>query len=673
MERKRFNSIPKLVAPYKVRGIEQTSLEEVISFLKKQSTISLDIETTGLSPTKDQVIMVQVGNKHIQYIIDSRHIDISPIFPYLESNDIIKIGTNLKFEYKMFLGNYGIRIQNLRDIMIQEMILMCGIQRRGFNLQKLAEKYLDVHLPKDVRLEFTTLNGRNFNSRQIRYGANDILYPIYINELQQKKIKEQELEVCVHLENSFVKIISEMEFNGMLVDTEKWMTIYERNKVSMAEALEDLNQYLIDNSARPFIGTINMFTGKPTISVNWSSDRQVVEVFKYFKIPTKVLDKNKSKEVSKELGMDIEVYKDTVGAAEIERYKKDYPLVSIYLKYKKLEKSVDTFGQAWIDKYVDKESHKVHTNFWQILNTGRMSSNNPNVQQIKRGELRTCFPASQGNRLIVRDYSNQEGRLIADMADEKAMINEFLYGSGDLHSLTGTKVFSLIEGKPVTVSKKENADLRYIAKTVNFGSLYGIGPYKLAKNLQIESELAEQIINGYFKSYPDLTKYFKKWHKFATEKGYILIDEFTKRRSYFPFYKDYLKTKAIIDDYKYQQYEARKNGIPIEKLDKSVWSDFFTMKGTMERASQNYRIQGGSASMTKIAMVMMYNYLLENKLFDRVKLILALHDEIVLEAKENLAEHIDVKLEEFMTKAGKYFSKQVPMDSDGGPCDLWEH
>jgi DNA polymerase-1 len=617
--------------------------------------------------------MLQIGDKNQQFVIDCRQIDCSPLFPYIESIDFQKIGTNLKFEYKMFLGNWGIRMQNMKDIMIQEMILVCGLQHSGFGLQNLVKKYLNIYLPKGTRLEFTKIGDKQFKRRHIKYGADDIIYPVLINEFQEKQILNDNLQICQKLENNFIRILGEMEFNGMLVNTNKWLSIYKENKKLMIETLNQLDSFLIEKKARPFIGTINMFTNRPTISINWGSDRQVVDVFKYFKIPTKILDKEKSKKYSKLLGQDVEIFKDTVGAAEISQYENKYPLVKLYLKYKKLEKSVDSFGEEWVNKFVNKETSRVHTSFWQILNTGRISSRNPNIQQIKRGTLRTCFPASEGRKLIVRDYSNQEGRLIADMAQEEAMIEEFLNGSGDLHSLTGSRVFSLVRGENVVVSKTENADLRFIAKMVNFGSLYGIGAYKLAKNLQIKVELAEEIIKGYYKTYPSLTKYFKKGHKFATEKGYVLIDNFTKRRSYFSFFNNYLKTKSIVEDYKERQYEAKREGSFLKPLDKSVWSDFFTLKGTMERASQNYRIQGGSASMTKLALIFLYDYIYKNKLFDKVSLILALHDEIVLEVEEKLASHIDLKLKEFMSDAGSYFAKIIPMESDGGVCDLWEH
>lgn len=152
--------------------------------------------------------------------------------------------------------------------MIQEMILYCGVKHFGFSLQALTKSYLGVHLAKDVRLEFTRIGSNPFNRRQVKYGANDIVYPVLIHRIQMKKLRDENLLVCQRLENNFLKVIAEMEFHGMLVDVPRWLEIYEKTKIKMAEALEKLDNYLITNRAIPFIGTLNMFTGKPDIKVN---------------------------------------------------------------------------------------------------------------------------------------------------------------------------------------------------------------------------------------------------------------------------------------------------------------------------------------------------------------------------------------------------------------------
>lgn len=254
-------------------------------------------------------------------------------------------------------------------------------------------------------------------------------------------------------------------------------------------------------------------------------------------------------------------------------------------------------------------------------------------------------------------------RVLAEMSDEIAMIKEFVEGNGDIHGLTASKVYSKIEGKEVIVNKKTNSHLRHNGKTLNFAMSYGAGAYKIGKGLNISQEEAGEIIESFYKAFPKLSDYFKSGHKFVTENGYILVDNVTKRRSYFPFFKDYLKLKDQIEDFKRKK-------TPITK---SMWSEFFTMKGVMERASQNYRIQGLAASMTKSALVYFYKYLLENDLFDSVQMILVLHDEIVVLAKDEVADQVDKALEECMMRAGRIFCKRVPMEVSGGICEVWDH
>lgn len=254
------------------------------------------------------------------------------------------------------------------------------------------------------------------------------------------------------------------------------------------------------------------------------------------------------------------------------------------------------------------------------------------------------------------------------MSNEDAMIDEFVNGTGDLHSLTASKVYSEIRGEYVKVDSKTNTGLRQNAKTLNFAICYGAGAYKIGKALKVSQEEAQKIIDSFFAAFPKLDAYFKEGHKFVREHGYIVIDPVTRRRSYFPFYDKYLKLHHEVENFKSKQ-RLDKNA----KLDKSTWSDYYTLRGIMERTSQNYRIQGLAASMTKIALVLFYEYLLQHDLFDDVEMILVLHDEIVVMAKDDLVERIDEVLTECMLKAGKTFCKRIPMQVSGGPCTVWDH
>lgn len=659
----------------------ECSVQDICNFLDSVSVFCVDTETTGLDPHTSDIIMLQVGNEKYQFVIDARVVDVDFIFPYLEDSSKTKIGSNLKFDYKMFLGNYNIRMQNMFDTMIVEMILECGVKSFGFGLAKLAEKYVKFHMPKDVRNEFTIIRKQEFNSRQIQYGGRDVLIPMYIYWQQQKRIKKDELGMCVYLENKFVAVCAEMEYHGMYVDKELWLDLHEKNKKALIQAEIDLNSYLIENKMVKYLGPIDMFTQEITILVSWTSQKQVVPIFKDLGVPTQIFDKEKSKEASELLGYKVEKFKDSIGKVEMQKYI-SHPFVNLYLSFKKYQKAVSTYGENWYKDYVNTTTKRVHTNFRQILNTGRLASSKPNVQQIPSFKSkdkpfseahRTCFVAPEGRRLIVRDFSGCELRILADYSRESSMQNEFIHGVGDLHSLTATKVYTQINGVDTPVNKDENSHLRQVGKVLNFALSYGASAFKIAQQLAVDESEGSKIVKSFYKAFPMLEDYFKGQHSFVKSHGYVLIDNYTKRRSYFPYYKEYLQVSQALEEYQNYRAEARNMGMEEPEFPRKLYSNYMKMRGSMERASQNYRIQGTNASMTKIAMIKMYDYILDNKLQDKAAIVLSLHDEIVLEADEDIADELDSKLSEFMIFSGTLFCPKVPMEVDGGVSTVWDH
>ena len=421
-----------------------------------------------------------------------------------------------------------------------------------------------------------------------------------------------------------------------------------------------------------------MFNSLNECTVKWTSPKEVAAVFLHLGIPIKIIDKELTKKASKEYGLDKTFYKNSVGGPELKKYADKFPIIPIYLDYQKYLKASTTFGKSWLTDNLNPVTNRIHTNFWQILNTGRSSSSKPNVQQIpcyKHAEFhptyqahRSCFEADSGHKFVVRDYSGQELRILAEMSNEDSMLDEFMHGRGDLHSLTAMKVYSKIQGKEIEVNKKKNIHLRNNAKILNFAMSYGAGAYKISKGLNVSQEEAQDIIDSFFKAFPKLNNYFKTGHDFVKSKGYVVVDPLTRRRSYFPFYKKYLALHEKVESFKVLQRMDRSL-----KLDKEIWSDYYTLKGIMERASQNYRIQGLAASMTKIALIYFYNYLLDNNLFEQVEITVVLHDEIVVTTTDSFAGDIDKILSKCMVDAGSHFCKRIPMKVSGGPCAIWDH
>jgi DNA polymerase-1 len=669
------------IGPYQTR-YKTAELNDVIRFMERESKFCFDTETTGLNPHRDKVIMVQIGNDEFQFVIDARHVDITPLLPYLVSPDKMKIGSNLAFDYKMMLGNYGIRMQNLGDTMIREKVLETGRKQRGFGLKDLAKKYLKVNMPKEVRTEFTHIHNQPFDDRQILYGGNDVKYPIRIYYKQQLRIQNDQLGVTVHLEQQYVRVIAEMEFWGMPFREDIWNDIYHKNVDALVERLAALDDYVRDNKITKYLGPVDMFTGKQDVHMNWGSPKQVGELFKSLGLPVEKLDFDKMDEVKDVYGLNLEIFKISIGKEELARLADTYPIAKLFLDYKKAYSAVTKYGLEWVKKYVDREMGRVRTRFNQVLNTGRISSSSPNVQQIPSFKSsakasweahRTAFVAPEGWTLVVRDYSAQESRVLADLAKEEAMIQEYITGTGDMHSLTGSKVFSLIEGRPVKVSKKENAHYRNIAKVVNFASAYGATGGTLARKLNISKEMGDDIINSFYQAYPQLRDYFVRRHSEILKNGYLIIDPFTNRKIYFPAHKRYKENLEIMQSYQEEKYRNRVLGYEEPEYPKEVADETRKLEGSLKRAAQNFPIQSISASMTKIAMSMMYDWILKNGYEDSIRIVLALHDEIVLECKKEVAEIANEKLGFFMEHAGTYFCKSLPMASDGGSTEVWDH
>lgn len=268
--------------------------------------------------------------------------------------------------------------------------------------------------------------------------------------------------------------------------------------------------------------------------INFNSPKQVSELFLTIGIPIEIIDKDKSTE--EEL-----VYKHTVAETHIAKYKKEYDILPLYIEYKHLTKLVGTYGHNWL-QYINPVTGRVHSSYYQILNTGRISSGNPNLQNVPtRGEkifndkgeevgfiahFRRCFNALPGKDLIICDYSGQESRVLAEFSQEPNMIDFFNHGDGDMHSFTASRMFE----KPV--SKKINKHLRQVGKVLNFSIAYGASAHKIADSFQVDMKTAQGFINKFYKAYPYLKTYFKLKQSEVLEKGYIVIDRITNRRSY---------------------------------------------------------------------------------------------------------------------------------------------
>lgn len=435
--------------------------------------------------------MLQIGNAKIQYAIDTRDFTKEEIRSLLQSivdNRYAKvIGQNIKFDYKMLLSNYGIRLSNVHDTMVQEMLLHCGKRNYGYSLEKLAERYLKFKyaktnqldlfssndnvgvLNKSLRKSFKNQGSKPFTYEQYLYGCTDIAFTYLVYERQLIEIIKWGLSLCSWLENSFTLAMAEMEYNGMYIDQSMWVAQYERNVKQREDYKKQIFELIRKENLTQFydfqmsLTAVNPDDFQGEVDLNLSSSHQVVELCKALGIPTKIKDKKKSREE------ETDIFKDSVEERHLKKYKNKHPLVKLYLQYKRYEKATTTYGLKFLN-LVNPVTGRLHSNYKQILNTGRIASRNPNLQNIpsegKFPGFRVCFKPSEGKLFVVNDYSSQESRLLAEIADEDTLIDFFNNGDGDLHSFTAKKMFG-----DKFISKDETPHLRALAKVLNFGEV----------------------------------------------------------------------------------------------------------------------------------------------------------------------------------------------------------
>lgn len=712
-----------------------------------------EIHRGGLDPYLSRVVMLQIGNFEKIFVIDMRDYtneQLSEIISFINYNkDTVFIGVNLKFEQKHLKYNYGINFKRIIDCMIQEMCLYNGINR-SFSLAGLTKEYLGVksttdfnlfeleasatldddyladnehlltpfevanmeQIDKSTRLQFVTIGDKPFTEKQILYGADDILYPLLIAERQQlgrllpngKIYKPLKL---FRLENNMALVNADMELNGMPFDPKVWRTIEAQKRKEFDERLLILNSY-IEQFYPKFVEEPNLFDFHRKCRIEWGSSKQVIELFRFLNICPEEFSKQ-TKRMEYTVGAVAlqriikNEYKDAysnqkwVGFETTEdgKFVEDHDrMVLAYLLLKRSEQSITTFGLEWL-RYVHPITGRIHCNFRQILNSGRMASSAPNMQQIPQGVYRDAFRVDSG-AIIAADFSNQEMRTVACLAGEEIMLQVFTDGhpvyDDDLHMATADSMnkalipnaeFLPIKGTPeFTPEIKKKRDN---AKIVNFGIIYGKEAKGFAEDFGMSIEDSEDFIKTYFKAYPKLQEYMKIQAKQTFLNNYITIDDVVDRRWFSPMFDEMNDAHEQAREYYPEEYFTRnmpqaEKAIYKEKLAinhpevKQLWRTFFGIKGSIQRKSTNYAVQGTSASETKTALVMLRKYIIENSITDLI-LINSVHDEVLVETTKPVADagpYGDI-LVKCMVDGANIFLDPPIMRSMPEISDVWVH
>lgn len=643
------------------KDLKQIGKSELLAKLKElfktHRSVALDVETTGLNPLQHHIVMLQLGFKNIQIVIDVRGFDFTLLKPFLERKSTTFVGHNIKFDYNM-LKQYDIVLHKVYDTMLADRVIYNGkysqayIRRfKRFSLAGVYYHYFEKTVSKTERNEFLSWHSKPFTYDQIMYGAKDVQYPLEIVEAQKHWIKKYKLQKTISLENKSMLAVADIEYNGIYIDENKWLDLHKKYSLRILDTIQELDELLIQKEPKYEQKAFQLSLFETDVkqrktNVNWNSDQQVYKILtEVFNVFPEDKDGNPSS-----------------GTPALLLLNEKLKFVDKLIQYRKEAKVISSFGKAFLEKHLGVDN-RLHSQFNQMVDTGRMSSRNPNMQQIPSdAEFRKAFVAPEGKVIISADYANQEGRIMADKAKDKDYIDFFNNGDGDVHSFVATKMFSAAFNREFVVTKNnENKEYRQKGKILNFMISFGGSAFTLSKILKISIKEAEKLIDSFYSGFPTLKNLFNKNKQYALKNGYIRTNSITNRIRWIP---------------EWEEYQSLNNKEYYE-LTKEERSRKAKLKGRVERKGMNTPVQGTAGDMTKTALILAREALLKKGIRPtkeaHIKLVNAVHDEIIIEADKKFAEFASSILKNSMEQAGKYFIKYIEMSAVPEISDHWKH
>lgn len=644
------------------------SAEEALELLAPLSVVELDTETMGLDPYTKELLTVQLGCAEFQVVTDCTSVDIHLFKEYMENPQRMFLGWNIKFDLKFL---YHQRIVPLRvyDGYLAEKLLWLGYPAgmHEMGLKAASINYLGVDMDKSVRGKIIQTG---LTEDVIVYAAGDVSYLGKIRDKQLIELEKKGLLKAIDFENEFVKCLAYIEYCGAKLDVDKWKIKMATDLNNLEKYEAELNEWVEESEYSSKYCSVNIqgdlfngFDTKPRCHINWTSSQQVIPLFEELGLNLKVLDK-KTKH-----------YKKSVDIKVVEPQASKSPLIPIYIKYKKAAIIVNTFGQKFLN-LINPVTGRIHANFNQLgTDTGRLSSTEPNLQNLPHdAQTRACFVSDKGNRWISADYSGQESYLMASMANDEAMLDELINGSGDLHSLTAKMVFQQIpRDMPLKDIKKNFKDLRQEAKGYEFCFNYGGQDSTLIRNYGLDAKRAKEIYENYMSGFAGLKRYQDFRRIDVMRKGYILLSPITGHKAYIYDYDELKMQMEKQDDPDFwAYYREMKQENPECDTVQGV-RRLARRKAESEKQSINYPIQAAGALCFKLASIKLFNWLLKNGLLFKVKYCIPVHDEINLEAPDEISEEVADILVKCMVSAGKPFCTRAHLGADVEIGDHWIH
>jgi DNA polymerase-1 len=654
-------------------GYSLASVEESLEYLNKLDVIGFDTETMGMDPHTKELLSMQFGDNERQYVVDTTTVNCILYKEIFDKKELIM--HNAKFDLG-FLYCKGIVPKKVFDTFLTERILTTGIDTVRRSLDAVVYRYCGIELDKSVR---AFIQHEGLSSRVIKYAADDVKYLHAIKDKQEIALEENKLTRTASLDNEFVKVLAYVEHCGFYMNSESWRKKCDEDLKDLAVVTRKLNMFILDNAetySKYVDNQLDMFSDGVKCKINWSSSKQVIPFMQSLGVDTQIKDKQSG------------LMKNSVDKKVLVPQKNKHDIIKTYIEYTEHQKVVSTYGENWFE-YINSSTKRVHSNYTQIMNTGRLSSGQkgnkkkgfaqmPNMQNIPSDtRTRSCFEAEAGNILVVSDYSGQEQIVLANKSEDKDLLEFYAKGLGDMHSFVASKIFPELANLSLEEIKRDHKKKRQIAKGAGFAINYGGTGITISQNLNISMDKGEEVYKAYFKAFPGLADYFKQEKKKAIELGYVQFNTISGRKCFVPFFDEFKELRDEIqnDPNFWSDYNASKalNNDKFRNHYKPKVSKYFMKRGNIERMSLNYPIQGSSADITKLAGVYFFRYLIENDLLFKVKMANVVHDEWIVECGESISKAISISLQDCMERAGDVFCKTVKLKAEPEITKYWQH
>ena len=591
---------------------QASEFEQWLEKLSSAEMITFDTETTSLDYMAAELVGVSfaVVAGEAAYVPIAHNYEGAPaqlsldtvlrgIKPILEDPSIKKIGQNMKYDMSV-MGKYGVEIRGLAfDTMLESYVLNSVASRH--NMDDLALKYLGR-----TTIHFEDIAGKGakqvtFNQIDLEvageYAAEDADITLQLHQTIWPRLSESEKlrSVFEKIELPLVGVLSRIERNGVLLDTD----LLAKHSEALAVRIVELEEEAYSLAGEEF---------------NLGSPKQLQQIF-FEKLKLPVIRKTPKGQPS-------------TAEPVLQELAHDYPLPKVIMEYRGLTKLKSTYTDQ-LPKQVHESTGRVHTSYHQaVAATGRLSSKDPNLQNIpirteEGRRVRKAFIAAPGYKLIAADYSQIELRIMAHLSKDDGLLKAFRDGL-DIHSATASEVF----GHPIEQVKDFE---RRSAKAINFGLIYGMSAFGLARQLSIPRGDAQDYIDLYFERYPGVRAYMDSVREQAAGDGYV--ETIFGRRLYLP----------------------------------DITASNFQRRQGAERAAINAPMQGSAADIIKLAMIDVDGWLMESGI--DAKMIMQVHDELVLEVREDLVPKVMAIVDEKMSSAAEL---DVPLVVESGMGDNWE-